>query len=584
MLKKFQNLLKEKQIDYYLIPTDDDHQSENVSAYYQTRAFLSGFTGSAGTLLVTPDKAYLWTDGRYFIQAEKQLKEGIQLMKMGQKNVPTLKKFLIQHIHQDEVLAFDGQTMNCQFVIDLKNACSCAFHILTVDLFQDFWQERPERPHEKAYLYDIQYHGLSTHEKIKLIQDKMKEEQCSYHLLTTLDDIAWIFNIRGTDIPCSPTVLAFSLITLKESYLYLQKEAYDQELVKAYQQENVIIKEYSQIYDDILTLDDTILVNLSQINYQLYQNIHTSIINKVNPSQFLKAIKNDIEIKNTKNAHLKDAIAMTKFMYWLKNLDPQTPIDELSVSDKVLEFRQQQALFTQPSFTTICAWNQNAALMHYHATHNDYSPIQGDGLLLIDSGGQYLYGTTDITRTYALGTITPKQKKHFTMVLKGMLALQNAHFLYGCTGQNLDILAREPIWNENIDYQCGTGHGVGHFLNVHEGPHGIRPRARFQNEFTPFEAGMIVTDEPGIYLENEYGIRIENELLCIKGQENEYGQFLHFDVLTYVPIDLDAIDANILTYQEKTWLNEYHQDVYNKVSPYLNSQEKEWLKQYTRAI
>ncbi|MBS5112297.1 MAG: aminopeptidase P family protein [Coprobacillus cateniformis] len=584
MIKEFQKLLKEKQIDYYIVPTDDDHQSETVGEHFQSRAYLSGFTGSAGTLLVTPNDAYLWTDGRYFIQAAKQLEEGITLMKMAQKGVPTLLEFLAEHVKNDDVIGFDGQTMTCQFVLDLEEKLDVDYKIINVDLMKEFWPDRPAMSCQKAYIYDAKYHGLSTHEKIEIIQEYMKENDCQSHIIATLDDIAWIFNIRGSDIPQSPTVMAFALITLEKSYLYLQGGTYDLDMVKAYQQEDVLIKSYSQIYDDVAQLQGRVLLNTNNINYQLFSQIECDIVDGMNPSQAFKAIKNEVEIENTKNAHIKDGVAMTKFMYWLKTNYGKIPMDEISISDKVASFRQQQDLFTDLSFTTICGWNENAALMHYHATDEDHAAVEGNGFLLIDSGGQYLDGTTDITRTYALGEVSAIQKKHFTMVLQGMLALQNAHFLYGASGLSLDILARTPMWEEDIDYQCGTGHGVGHFLNVHEGPQGIRPRPRLQGEECKLEAGMIVTDEPGIYLEGQYGIRIENELLCVNGVENEYGQFMHFDTLTYVPIDLDAIDESLLTYKEKKWLNDYHQAVYEKISPYLTDEEKTWLKDYTKAI
>lgn len=584
MIKEFQKLLKEKNIQYYIVPTDDDHQSETVGEYYQARAYLSGFTGSAGTLLVTPTNAYLWTDGRYFIQAAKELKDGIELMKMRQKGVPTLIEFLQEHVQDNDVIAFDGKTMTTKFVLELEDAINTSCHIECIDLISEFWKDRPAMSCEKAYMYDVKYNGLSVHEKIEIIQEYMKENDCDSHILATLDDIAWTFNLRGSDIPCSPTALAFALITLDKSYLYLQGQAYDQDFVDSYQKENVSIKDYQQIYQDVHHLTGKVLLSTGNLNYELFNQIECDIVDGMNPSQAFKAIKNDVEIQNTKNAHIKDGVAMTKFMYWLKQNYGKIPMDELSISDKVLELRQQQDLFVEPSFTTICGWNENAALMHYHATEDCFSQIEGDGLLLIDSGGQYLDGTTDITRTYALGNITPQQKKHATMVLQGMLALQNAHFLYGANGLSLDILARTPMWEEDIDYQCGTGHGVGHFLNVHEGPHGIRPRARIEDEWTPIEAGMVVTDEPGIYLEGKYGIRFENELLCVEGIENEYGQFLHFDALTFAPIDLDAIDVDLLTYKEKKWLNDYHQEVYDKISPFLTSEEKEWLKEYTRTI
>lgn len=585
MIKEFQKLLKEKNMNYYIVPTDDDHQSETVGDYYQVRAYLSGFDGSAGTLIVKQDAAYLWTDGRYFIQAAKQLEDGITLMKMGQKNVPTILEFLKNDVKDGDVIAFDGQTMTCQFVLNLEEALEDVdFQLETVDLMKEFWLDRPKRSANKTFLYDIRYHGLSTHEKIAIIQEYMKENDCQSHIIASLDDIAWIFNIRGDDIPCSPTALAFALITLDQSYLYLQANTYDLETVKFLQKENVLIKGYEQIYEDASHLKGRVLLNSGAINYELFNCIECDIVDGINPSQAFKSIKNDVEIENTKHAHIKDGVAVTKFMYWLKNNYGQLPMDEISVAQKLLEFRQAQDLFVEPSFTTICAWQENAALMHYHATENDHATIEGDGLLLIDSGGQYLDGTTDITRTFVLGQITDIQKKHFTMVLQGFLALQNAHFLHGCTGQNLDILARTPMWSEDLDYQCGTGHGVGHLLNVHEGPQGIRPKPKFQGEDAIFEAGMVITDEPGIYLEGQYGIRHENELLTVAGQENEYGQFLHFDILTYVPIDLDGIDVDYLTYKEKKWLNDYHQAVYEKISPYLNEEEKTWLAHYTRSI
>lgn len=584
MIKEFQKLLKEKKIDYYIVPTDDDHQSETVGDYYQSRAYLSGFTGSAGTLLIKQDEAYLWTDGRYFIQAANQLKPGIQLMKMAQKGVPTLLEFLADDVKEGNTIAFDGKTMNTRFVLDLEDLLDIDFDIECVDLFDEFWINRPAMSCEKAYIYDKAYHGMDAKEKIEIILEYMKENDCSSHIITTLDDIAWIFNLRGNDIPNSPTALAFACITLDQSYLYLQNGTYDEDMIQEYAKENVIIKEYSEIYKDVKELTGKVLLNTSQVNYQLFEQLTCEVVDGMNPSQAFKAIKNDVEITNTKNAHIKDGVAMTKFMYWLKKNYGHIAMDEISISNQVAKFRQEQDLFTDLSFTTICGWNENAALMHYHATDDNHSQVKGDGLLLIDSGGQYLDGTTDITRTYALGHISDIQKKHFTMVLQGMLALQNAHFLYGASGLSIDILARTPMWEADIDYQCGTGHGVGHFLNVHEGPQGIRPRPRLQGEECKLEAGMIVTDEPGIYLEGQYGIRIENELLCVNGIENEYGQFMHFEPLTFVPIDLDAIEVDMLTYKEKQWLNQYHQDVYNKISPFLTEEEKQWLQEYTKQI
>lgn len=584
MIKEFQKLLKEKQIDYYIVPTDDDHQSETVGDYYQSRAYLSGFDGSAGVLLVTQEEAFLWTDGRYFIQAQKQLYDGITLMKQGMKGVPTLNDFILARLKEDEVIAFDGKTMNCQFVLDIDERSNCSFVIRDIDLLEEYWTDRPAMSKEKAFLYESQYRGKETKDKLLDIRNYLKEAECDSHIITTLDDIAWIFNIRGHDIPHSPSLLAFALITLEDAYIYLQDGVYDNSIQEALLDQGVTIKNYYEIYEDAKKLEGCVLINPSQINYKIFQNLECDYITEENPSQKMKAIKNEVEIKNTTNAHLKDGVAMTRFMYWLKNNYPQTKMDELSIAQKVLEFRQQQDLFVEASFSTICGYKENAALMHYHATKDNFSQIDGDGLLLIDSGGQYLDGTTDITRTYALGQISDIEKEHYTRVLRGMITLQNAKFLYGCSGINLDILARTPMWDIDIDYQCGTGHGVGHFLNVHEGPHGIRPKPRLKGEETPLEVGMIVTDEPGVYLEGQYGIRIENELLVQPGTENEYGQFLHFDVLTLAPIDLDAINPKLLSTQEKVWLNNYHKLVYDKISPYLNNDEQVWLKQYTKAI
>lgn len=584
MLKKLQKKLKDYKINYYIIPTDDDHQSEIVGDYYQVRSYISGFDGSAGTLIVTQDNAYLWTDGRYFIQAAHQLKEGIELMKMGQKGVPTIQQFLKDHIQDGDVIGFDGETMMCKFIIDLEESLECDYKIYSKDMMDDLWKDRPQRSAEKAYMYDLKYCGMSAKEKIRVIQEYMKENDCESHIITTLDDIAWTFNIRGQDTHESPVVLAFALITLDKAYLYLQDRTYDFKLANEYKKENIFIKDYFDIYKDVTKLKGRTLINSSSLNYTLFNQISSELVDGIYPSTAFKAVKNDTELACTRNAHIKDGVAMTKAMYWLKKNHGVIEMDELMISNKIRELRAQQDLFVFPSFTSIVAWKDNAALMHYHPTDTDYSKIEGNGLLLIDSGGQYLDGTTDITRTYALGEISEIEKTHFTLVFQGMMALQKAHFLKGATGLSVDILARMPMWEVDLDYQCGTGHGVGHFLNVHEGPHGIRPRARSLNEYTVLEEGMIVTDEPGIYLENQYGIRLENELIVRNGTENEYGQFMYFECITFAPIDLDAIDISMLSPKEKKWLNDYHKEVYDKVSPYLDSDEQEWLKHYTREI
>jgi len=583
MLKELQQLMKNKNINYYIIPTDDDHQSENVGDYFQARKYFSGFTGSAGTLLATQDNAYLWTDGRYFIQAANELYSGIKLMKMNTEGYPSLLEFLSQNLNQEDTLAFDGKTMNAKFIYNLLEKIDFDLNMQCVDLITPIWKDRPAMSCEKAYLFDKKYQGMDTSEKLKAIRDYMNEHHCDSHLITTLDDIAWIFNIRGHDIQCTPVVLAYALITQNDAYLYLQNNAYDQDIADFLKNQGVTIKEYYDVYEDVKDLQGTVLLDLANTNYELMNLMTCDVTDGVNPSQYLKAIKNNTEIKNTINAHIKDGVAVTKFMYWLKNNIGKIDIDELSAADQLLQLRKEQDLFIEPSFTTISAYEKNAALMHYHPTQNNYSPLENKGFLLVDSGGQYFDGTTDITRTFVLGKISDIQRKHFTLVLKGMLNLQRIKFLYGQTGIDLDVLARAPMWNEGIDYQCGTGHGVGHLLCVHEGPNEFRPKPRTGVPVV-LEEGMITTDEPGIYLEGQYGIRLENELLCQKDIKNEYGQYMSFKCITLVPLDLDGIDVTMLSYDEKKALNQYHQEVYETISPYLNNDEKEWLKEYTRSI
>jgi Xaa-Pro aminopeptidase len=583
MINKLRQLMKENNISYYVIPTDDDHQSENVGEYFQARKEFSGFTGSAGTLLVTVDNAYLWTDGRYFIQANKELKDGIQLMKMNTEGYPSLLEFLASHIKENEVLGFDGKTMTASFISQLKEKVKFELNIECIDLITPIWMNRPSMSCEKAFLYDTKYHGKETKDKLNEIRKCMKEDNADSHLVATLDDIAWIFNIRGNDIESTPVVLAYALITLDHAYLYLQDNAYDESIRDYLNTQGVEVKGYYDIYEDIKEMNGSILVDLNNINYELSSLIKCNIINKANPSQYKKAIKNDVEIKNTINAHLKDGVAVTKFMYWLKKNVGKIDMDEVSVSDYLTSLRAEQELFIEPSFTTISAYNENAALMHYHAHKDHCASLKDQGFLLVDSGGQYYDGTTDITRTFVLGPISDIQKKHFTLVLKGMLNLQKIKFLNNQTGIDLDVLARAPMWNEGIDYQCGTGHGVGHLLCVHEGPNEFRPKSRV-GEPVVLKEGMITTDEPGIYLEGQYGIRLENELLCQKDIKNEYGQYMSFKCLTLVPLDLDGIDVTMLSYDEKEALNNYHQEVYDKISPYLTNEEREWLKKYTRNI
>ena len=534
---------------------------------------MSGFSGSAGTLIVREDEAYLWTDGRYFIQAEKELADScIQLMKMRTPGVPTIKEYIEKY--PEATIGFDGRVMpynQCLFTNTIQ---------ANEDLVDLIWQERPELSHEEIYLYDTKYCGVSRKEKLEIIREKMKDAK--YHLVTTLDDIAWIFNIRGNDVLCNPVALAYALIEKEKANLYLRKEAVSQEVIDELLKDQIEVKDYFDIYEDIKHIEGKVLLDTKSVNYALVSHIRQeNIIDQTNPSQLLKSIKNETEIKATKDAHLHDGIAVTKFMYWLKTNIGKMEMDELSISNKLLEYRKQQPNFKDISFTTICAYRENAALMHYHPTEKQYSKVEASHLLLIDSGGQYLTGTTDITRTFVLGEMTQEERKDFTIALKAMFRLQNAHFIQDVTtGANLDILARGVIYDYDLDYRCGTGHGVGHFLNVHEGPNGLRPKSLYGHEAC-IVPGMITTDEPGVYVPGKYGIRTENMLICKKWQQNEYGAFLHFEPLTLVPIDLDGVDLSLFNEKEKQLLTDYQQFVYDTLSPHLNEEESAWLHTLT---
>lgn len=584
--------MKEQGIDIYLIPTSDFHESEYVGAYFKARKFMSGFTGSAGTLVVTHTQAGLWTDGRYFIQAEAQLKNsGIDLYKMGMKDVLNIEDFIIEKMPQGGKLGFDGRVVNSRMGLKLEEKLKekNASIIYDRDIVNDVWSDRPALSCEPAFLLDIQYAGKSREEKLEDLRKKMEQEKADIFILTCLDDIAWLFNIRGNDIPYNPVILSYVIITKEKGYFFVNENALNLEIKKALEADNIEVMPYDKIYDFVKQISKTeaVLLDKNKVNYAIVRNLkpEVKIIDKTNPTTLAKAVKNEIELENLRKSHLKDAVAVTKFMYWLKKNVGKETITEITASDYLENLRKEQEGFIELSFDTISAYQEHAAMMHYSATEETDVQLKAEGLLLVDSGGQYYEGTTDITRTFVLGPIKEEWKKHFTLVAKSMLNLANAKFLYGCTGLNLDILARGPLWNLGIDYRCGTGHGVGYLLNVHEAPNGFRWKSvPERNDQAVLQAGMVTTDEPGVYIENSHGIRTENELICQKAEENEYGQFMNFETITYVPIDLDGIDKKYLNEMDIEQLNQYHKMVYEKVSPYLDSEEKEWLLRYTRAI
>lgn len=591
-IENIRDLMKEKNIYAYIVPSSDYHQSEYVGDYFKSREFMSGFTGSSGTLIISMDEAGLWTDGRYFIQAENELKDsGIKLFKMGEEGVPTIEEYLLEKLPKNSTLGFDGRVMSVKEGQSLAN--KLAFKGINIeykyDLVNDIWEDRCSLPTEKAFLLGVEYSGEGFSDKLSRIRAVMKEKKATTHILASLDDIAWLFNIRGRDVKSNPVVLSYAVITIDSVYLFIDKNKIGKDIRAELSKENVQIKGYEEVYEFIKNIDEdeVVLIDTSKVNYAIYNNIPSNVqkIEERNPSILFKSIKNEIELKNIRNSHIKDGVAFTKFMYWLKNNIGKIEITEISATQKLEEFRREQDKFIEPSFSTIAAYKDHAAMMHYSATEESNYKLEPRDLFLVDSGGQYFDGTTDITRTIALGPIPENVRKDFTNVVRGMIRLSKAKFLYGCRGYNLDILARGPLWEEGIDYKCGTGHGIGFVLNVHEGPNGFRWKVREDiDDSCILEEGMVTTNEPGVYVENSHGIRIENEIVVRKAEKNEYGQFMDFEVITFAPIDLDAIDESLILKDEKVYLNNYHKQVYDKISPYLNEEEKQWLKTYTREI
>lgn len=591
-LNKLREQMRQKQIDVYMIPTEDFHESEYVGDYFKVRKYMSGFTGSAGTLVVTLSEAGLWTDGRYFIQAENQLKgTGIDLYKMGEPKVPTIEEFIKEKTPEHGWLGFDGRVVNALLGIKLKEALEKkdAKIDASSDLVDAIWEDRPAISKEPAYLLDIKWVGKPRKEKLSEIREVMEEKKADSFILTSLDDIAWLLNIRGNDVTYNPVVLSYVIVRKEECLLFIQPGALSEIVQKELEQDAVKIYPYHSVYQYIRAIPETetVLLSKKRVNYAILSGLKEgiTIIDEINPTTTKKAIKNKVELENLRKSHIKDGVAVTKFMYWLKHQVGKEEITEISAADYLEGLRKEQEGFLELSFDTISAYQANAAMMHYSATPEHNAKLKPEGFLLVDSGGQYYEGTTDITRTFVLGPIPDEWKKHYTLVAKSMLNLANVKFLYGCNGLNLDILARGPLWNIGIDYRCGTGHGVGYLLNVHEGPNGFRwKHVPERDDQAVFEEGMVTTDEPGVYIENSHGIRTENELICKKAEKNEYGQFMEFETITYAPIDLDGIDVTYFSETDKMQLNQYHKMVYEKISPYLTKEEADWLKEYTREI
>ena len=591
-IEKLRQVMRTEGIDAYMVPTNDFHSSEYVGDYFKCRRYITGFTGSAGTAVITQTDAKLWTDGRYFIQAAAELEgSGVELMKMGQPKVPTIKEYLEKTMTKGQVLGFDGRCVASEYANDLektleKKGVSIEYE---KDLIDEIWTDRPELSKEPVKILDVKYCGQSRADKLAKIRGLMKDKKADIYVIPSLDDIAWLFNIRGNDVECNPVVLSYAVLTENDAVIYGQAEAFTEDVVAELSKDGVILKPYNDIYEDIkkISQDKTVIIDAKRANYAMVKNIpeNVKVINETNLTLLPKAIKNSTEVENERIAHIKDGVAVTKFMYWLKKNIGKIKITELSAAEYLEGLRAQGENYMGPSFEPIVAYGANAAMCHYSPTEESDTELLPESFVLFDTGGQYLEGTTDITRTVALGPCSDEQKKHFTAVLRGHLNLAAATFLYGVRGVNLDYLARVPLWEMGLDYNHGTGHGVGYYLNVHEEPNGFRWKIvpeRFDSAI--FEEGMITSNEPGFYLEGKYGIRTENMIVCVKDKETEYGKFLKFENLTMVPIDLDAIDFDSLQQIDKDRLNEYHRQVFEKISPYLNDEEKNWLKSATREI
>ena len=602
-LDALRKLMKERGMDAYMIPTADFHESEYVGEHFKCREYMTGFTGSAGTALITMDEACLWVDGRYYVQAAAQLKDStVTMMKMGQEGVPSLRAYLEDKMPEGGCLGFDGRVVNAAegFALEEMLRERGARISYGEDLAGMIWQERPELSAEPAWVLDERYAGKSALDKIADVREAMEKVHASVHVLTSLDDIAWLLNIRGNDILYNPVVLSYALVTMDQLYLFvnssvLEGKAYpyleDEKgiSVREYlERTGVTVMPYDGVYDMVEGLkNEKVLLEKCRINYAVYRLIDGSnkVIDRMNPTASMKAVKNDVEIENEKRAHIKDGVAMTKFIYWLKKNTGRIPMDEISVSDYLGKLRMDQEGCIGLSFATISAYGAHGAMCHYSATPESSIPLEPRGLYLIDSGGQYYEGTTDITRTIAMGPVTDEEKEHFTLVLMSMLRLGDVKFLHGCRGLSLDYAAREPLWRRGLNYEHGTGHGVSYLSSVHERPNGIRFKmVPERQDNAVMEAGMITSDEPGVYIEGSHGIRTENLVLCVEDEKNEYGQFLRFEYLTYVPIDLEVIDREIMSERDVELLNRYHEQVYEKISPYLDEDERVWLAEATRAV
>ncbi len=590
-LIRLREKMAETGVDWYMVPTDDFHSSEYVGDYFKARRYLTGFTGSAGTALVGKDWAGLWTDGRYFLQAGQQLAgTGFELMKMGEPDVPTLQGFLRDHLQEGETLGFDGRTVSASLYERLKDLAtdSGAAVRTDLDLVDAIWPDRPALSAEPMFELDAAYTGRSRADKLADIRRALAEAGADALVLASLTDICWLFNIRGGDVACTPVVLSFAAVTADTAVLFVNPAVIGEDVRARLTADGVAIRPYGEIGDYVAALPEnsTIMMNPNVVNSAIFGLVpdECTILRREDPTLLPKAVKNPVEVANFRTAHIRDGVAVTRLMYWLKKNAGRIPMTEISVAEKLEGLRREQAHYVEPSFDPIIAWGPHGAIIHYSATPETNAAVQPRSFLLADTGGHYLEGTTDITRTFAMGPLTEREKEMYTRVLMGHLRLGGARFRYGCTGVNLDYLAHEPLWEVGLDYNHGTGHGVGYLLSVHEGPQGFRWRQIGGKPAAVLEPGMITSDEPGIYLEGEFGVRLENLTVVCDDGTTDCGRYLRMEYLTMVPFDLEAVKTDMLTERDRAMLNAYHAKVRETIGPLLPAEEAAWLAEATRAV
>ncbi|MFI3172934.1 MAG: aminopeptidase P family N-terminal domain-containing protein [Eubacteriales bacterium] len=591
-IAELRKIMVENGVDAYVVPTADFHQSEYVGEHFKARKFITGFSGSYGTAVIGKEEGYLWTDGRYWFQAERELEgSGVGIQRMFEPEVPTIVEWLESNVPEGGKVAFDGRVLAMgegqEFEEVLtKKGIQIEY---SVDYIDEIWTDREPLSTEPAFFLEEKYSGESTADKLVRVREAMKKEGATVHVIASLDDVCWLLNVRGDDIEFFPLLLSYAIVELDKVQLFVDESKLNEQIKLELEKNQVMIHPYNDIYRYIRTMssEEIYMIDPMKMNYALYKDIpkEAKIVEVANPTILMKAMKNEVELKNIINAHIKDGVAVTKFMHWVKTRFDKEEITELSSIEKLTAFRQAQEGYIRDSFEPLCAYKDHAAMMHYSPSEETDVKLEAGTFLLADTGGGYYEGSSDITRTFVLGAVDDEMKKYYTAVVRAMMNLSRANFLYGCYGYNLDVLARGPIWDLQMDYKCGTGHGVGYLANVHEPPTGFRWYVvPSKNEHHILEEGMVLTDEPGIYEEGWFGIRVENEFIVRKGEKNKYGQFMYFETITLAPIDLDGINPEHMSLDERTWLNNYHAMVYEKIAPHLIEEEQIWLQEYTKAI